>query len=310
MGVSAGAGITALLLTSPLATGLIDGVILRNPSSLRPLCTLAEAEAAGRVVGDDLAPMRALPPADLLATNPQIEAGARGMMTNRRLRTIVDGWVIPQDEAEAYRSGAFTAVPTIVGSIASEGGALNAEAATYSIPRTRSSLAGVQTTLQLREYLADCFGAACDEAWALYGADADADVMPALAALYGDAMFGYGIRGIARAIAQRQPKTFRYIFSHVGAHTANPPVHGNDTAYAFGTGDFDARDRAVSDAIVAAFSNFAARGDPNGPGAPRWAPYDPARDNYLTFGADFAQGTRWRAEQAEFIERFYRSRAN
>jgi carboxylesterase type B len=79
--------------------------------------------------------------------------------------------------------------------------------------------------------------------------------------------------------------------------------------YAFGTGDFDARDRAVSDAQLAAFTNFIATGDPNGPGAPRWDPYDLERDNYLSIGGDFAQGAGWRAEPSAFAERVYRSRA-
>jgi para-nitrobenzyl esterase len=121
-------------------------------------------------------------------------------------------------------------------------------------------------------------------------------------------MFSFGIHGLASEIAKRQPKTFRYLFTHAGAHTSNPPIHGNESAYVFGTGDFEARDRVVSDAMLAAFCNFAATGDPNGAGAPAWDAYDPARDNYVTFGGDFAPGTRWRAAPSAFIERIYRSR--
>jgi carboxylesterase type B len=62
--------------------------------------------------------------------------------------------------------------------------------------------------------------------------------------------------------------------------------------------------------MMAAWVNFAATGDPNGPGAPRWAPYDAIRDNYLTFGDDFAEGTKWRLGPLEFIERFYAARAH
>jgi para-nitrobenzyl esterase len=308
IGVAAGAAITALLLTSPLSRGLIGGVILRNPSSFKPLATLAEAEEAGRVIGDDLVAMRALPAADLLAMNSKIDPGERGVRRTRRLRTIVDGWVIPQPEPDAYRSGAFAAVPTIIGSIASEGGMLTATDPTYSLPLTE--LVNMKTTAQLREYIAENFGAAFDEAWTYYGAENDAGVVPALAHVWGDTMFGYSVRSLAREISKRQPKTFRYIFAHVGKYTSNPPVQGQDTTYVFGTGEFEARDQAVSDAIVAAITNFAKTGDPNGPGAPRWTPYDAARDNYLTFGADFAEGSRWRSEPADFLERFYRSLAS
>ena len=69
------------------------------------------------------------------------------------------------------------------------------------------------------------------------------------------------------------------------------------------------RDQRVSDAMMAAWVRFAETGDPNGAGAPHWAPYDAARDNYLAFGTDLAEGTRWRAEPLAFIERFYAARA-
>jgi para-nitrobenzyl esterase len=301
IGVSAGAAMVALLLTSPLAEGVIHSVILRSPSSFKPLATLAEAEAAGGVVGDDLVAMRALPAADLLAMNLQIDPGGRGLQKKIRLRTIVDGWVIPQDEAKAFRSGAFAAVPMIVGSIANEGG----EAPTYSL--ARPELRTVKTTAQLRDYLTANFGAMFDEAWVHYGAEAAADVAPALTRMWGDTMFAFGIRSLARALARREPKTFRYIFSHVGKYTSTPPVYGDDMTYAFGTGEFEAHDRAMSDAIVAAFANFAKSGDPNGLGAPRWTPYDPACDNYLTFGPGFAEERSWRTESSDFLERFYRA---
>lgn len=295
-GESAGGAVAALLLISPLARGSFDRVILQSPGSFRPLCPLADAEAAGCAAGDDLATMRALPAAELLACNAKINPVVRGLTIPRPLRPIIDGWSIDRDEVGAFRSGAFAHVPTIVGSNADEGGWF-----TPNIP--------VRTTGKLRDYVAQNFGSDFDEAWTHYGAAVDADVVRAVGDAFGDAQFSYGARSLAREIAKRQPKTFRYLFTHAGAHTSNPPVHSDDIAYVFGTGTFDARDRRVSDAMMAAWVRFAATGDPNGPGVPPWAPYDAARDNYLTFGADFAEGARWRAEALEFIERFYAARA-
>jgi len=68
-GESAGGAVAALLLISPLARGTFDQVILQSPGSFRPLCPLADAETAGRVVGDDLTAMRAIPADELLAMN-------------------------------------------------------------------------------------------------------------------------------------------------------------------------------------------------------------------------------------------------
>jgi para-nitrobenzyl esterase len=310
-GQAAGAALSGVLLTSPLAAGLIDGAILRSPGSLRPMCTLTEGESAGLALGDDLAALRELPADDLLAMNGRIDPGARNLLDRRRLRPIVDGWVFERDEADAYRTGAFAAVPAIVGATSNEGGFFAGEQAfPNSYPaRVLAGQNGVRTVEQLRAYLAENFGAAALEAWTYYGVERESEIPASIANALTDTMFGYGIRTIVRAIAQRQPRTFRYLFTHAGAHTANPPVNGNDNTYAFGTGEFDARDRALSDAMLAAFCNFAATGDPNGPGAPRWPAYDPQRDNYLVFGDGFPEGERWRVEPAEFVARVYRSRA-
>ncbi len=295
-GESAGGAVAAALLISPLARGLFDQVILQSPGSFRPLCPLADAETAGRVVGDDLTAMRARPAAELLPLNAKINPAVRGLTIPRPLRPIIDGWSIDRDEVDAFRSGAFAHVPAIVGSNANEGGWFTA-----NIP--------VQTVEKLRDYVGQNYGDMVDEAWTHYGARTDAEVVRAVADAFGDAQFSYGARSLAREISRRQPKTFRYLFTHAGAHTSDPPVHSDDITYVFGTGTFDARDRAVSDAMMSAWVNFAATGDPNGPGAPPWAPYDAARDNHLTFGTGFPEGTRWRAEALEFIERFYAARA-
>jgi para-nitrobenzyl esterase len=306
-GGSAGAAHVALQLTSPLAKGLIDRVILRAPSALRPVATLAEAEELGRrVAGDDLAAMRALPAEALLAWNEEIDPGGGRLTEPRPLRPLIDGWAIPQREIDAYRSGAFAAVPMIVGNAAGEGDELIADVPTTAVAHGNESLAGsVRTVEQLRGWLRRMFGPAFDEAWTFYGAKSDADVHPRLANAWGDMMSNYGVRILAREMAKRQPRTFRFLFSHAGAYTLNPPGHGDDMLYAYGTGEFDARDQAVSDAMIAAFANFITNGDPNGPGAPPWTPYDPARENVLAFDNGFPELTGWRTEQSAFAERVY-----
>jgi para-nitrobenzyl esterase len=291
-GESAGGALAALFLISPLARGACDRVILQSPGSFRPLCPLADAERAGLVAGDDLATMRATPATDLLALNARINPAVRGLTVPRPLRPIIDGWAVDRDEVDAFRSGAFAPLPAIVGSNADEGGYFTA-----NIP--------VRTTAELRAYVAQNFGTAADEAWTHYGAETDVAVVDAVAKAFGDAQFSYGARSLAQEIGRRQPRTYRYLFAHAGAHTQTPPVHADEIAYVFGNGDFAARDRAVSDAMLAAWVNFAATGDPNGAGAPAWDPYDPARDNYLEFGGEGLQKTGWRTDALAFIERFY-----
>ena len=294
-GESAGGASVALLLISPLARGLVDRVIMQSPGAFRPLCPLADAEIAGTVVGDDLAAMRALPAEALLAMNARINPAVRGLTVPRPLRPIVDGWAVDRDEVDAFTSGAFAALPAIVGSNADEGGFFSA-----AIPVTSAS--------ELRAYLATNFPGAADETWAVYGTDDDRNVPQAVADVFGDAQFSYGARALARVIAARQPQTFRYVFTHVGAQMRSRPVHADEIAYVFGTGAFDSGDRAISEAMMSAWINFATTGDPNGPGAPPWAPYDPARDNALTFAAGFGEQTNWRAPSLTFLERYFASR--
>jgi para-nitrobenzyl esterase len=310
-GGSAGAATCAFVLTSPLAAGLVDRAILRAPSALRPMCDLATAEAAGRrALGDDLAAMRALSAADVLALNDAVDGPPAPLTVARPLRPIVDGWVLECSDRAAFESGAFAAVPLIVGNAAGEGGELVAAAPTSALAHGNESLAArVNTRERLRAFFAGQFGPALDEAWAAYGAASDADVHPRLAAMWGDMMSYYGVRGLARASAARQPQTYRYVFAHAGPQTLDPPGHGDDMTYVFGSGDFDERERAISDTIVDLFARFIATGDPNGPGLPAWAPYDPARDNALLLGRGFVETERWRADGAAFAERVYRAAA-
>jgi para-nitrobenzyl esterase len=204
--------------------------------------------------------------------------------------------VIDRDEPAAFLSGAFDALPAIVGSNADEGGFF-----APGIP--------VTTVAELRAYVEANFPGGAAEAWTLYGTERDADVPQKLADVFGDAQFSYGARMLARVLAGRQPQTFRYVFSHAGAQTQPRPVHADEIPYVFGTGPLDGADRELSEAMMTAWVNFAANGDPNGAGVPAWNPYDPARDNVVTFGAGNAEQTNWRANSLEFFERYYAERA-
>jgi para-nitrobenzyl esterase len=212
------------------------------------------------------------------------------------LRPIIDGWVVDRDEPEAFATGAFAALPAIVGTNANEGGYFSA-----AIP--------VTTVEQLRAYLAANFPGAGDAAWSIYGTERDAEVPQKVADVFGDAQFSYGARALARSIAARSPQTYRYVFTHAGAQTQSPPVHADEIPYVFCTGDLGAADRPISAAMMAAWVNFATTGDPNGPGAPSWAPYDIERDNALAFGAGFVEIEGWRAHSLTFIERYFAERA-
>ncbi|HEV8020925.1 MAG TPA: carboxylesterase family protein [Candidatus Lustribacter sp.] len=289
-GVSAGSASIALLLTSPLAAGLFDRAILHSPGALRPLCSLAAAEAAGSVAGEDLATMRAMPFEELLAVIPRIVPKVRGLTTPRILRPIHDGYVVPRQESEAYDAGDFMHVPLMVGSTANEGGWAVAD-----LP--------IATVAEYRAYMQQNFGDATAEALELYPVRSDAGVKEQLALVFGDTQFTYGARGVARAASRYQPQTFRYLFR------AGTAAHADDTPYVFGNLPAGASDddRRVSKMQMTAWTRFAATGDPNGDGVPPWPAYDAAADAFLQIDARPQVGDHWRNAHLDFIDRYLRS---
>jgi carboxylesterase type B len=291
-GVSAGSASIGLLLTSPLAAGLFDRAILHSPGALRPLCPLRDAEAAGEVAGDDLATMRARSTDELLGMISKIVPKVRGLTTPRILRPIHDGYIIPLQESTAYETDAFAHVPLMVGSTLNEGGW-----AVRDLP--------IATVAEYRTYMQQNFGDATGEALSMYPVTTDADVQPALAAVFGDTQFTYGARGVAQASARSQPLTFRYLFAQ------GPAAHATDTPYVFGNLPADATpaDRGVSDLQMTAWTRFAATGDPNGDGVPAWPRYDADADTFLRIDANPRVADHWHTAQLDFIGRYLRSQA-
>ena len=300
-GVSAGSASLSLLLASPPAQGAFDRAILHSPGAGRPLAGLQDAQQAGLKLGADLAALRALPATEVLARTGLLNPAVRGLTTPRVLRPIRDGWLLPEDERPAFQSGRMHAMPLIVGSNLDEGTLL-----TRSWP--------VETLAAYREQAERNFSAAAAEAGALYPAHADGEARSAVAAMFADTQFNYGTRLLAQGMAAREPRTFKYLFTRRRPHQADGPHHGEEVAHAFGnvasappgeTADVDAKDEALSQAMRRYWVNFAAKGDPNGEGLPKWDAYRVAEDNHLVLGDAIAAGAGWRKAQLDFLERFF-----
>lgn len=120
-GESAGATMTANIVTSPLAEGLIDKAIIQSSGSLRagslPL-EMAEARG-GRLAGD-------LGLSSTNATLQELQAlDAFAILSNREFgrgsRTVEDPVVKPQSIIEAFRAGTEIDIPMIIGTNSDEG---------------------------------------------------------------------------------------------------------------------------------------------------------------------------------------------
>jgi para-nitrobenzyl esterase len=300
-GVSAGSASISLLLASALGENLFQQAILESPGAARRLASLADAEAAGTALGADIDALRQLSAAEVLAKTSLLAPKVRGLTTPRVLRPIRDGWVIAEDERPVFKSGRLHAMPIIVGTNTDEGTEATASWRIDSIE-------------QYRALVAASFSADADTALALYPAAADAEVRPRVGELFADTQFNYGARLLAQAMAARQPRTWRYLFTRRRSHRQDGPHHGQEVHYVFGNLDapypgelpqFDSTDQALSTAMMKAWVAFAANGDPNRPGLAAWPAYDAAADNYLEFGDAIRAGSGWRRDQLDFLERFF-----
>jgi para-nitrobenzyl esterase len=303
-GVSAGSASIALLLASPMGKGLFQQAILHSPGAGRPLATLADAEQAGRALGDDIDALRDLNAEDILAKTSLLSPKVRGLTTPRVLRPIRDGWLLPEDERPVLKSGRIHAMPLVVGSNADEGSSL-----TKTWPADNLE--------QFNSLVHTNFGDAAPQALRAYPAAADGDARPRVGEMFADTQFNYGTRLLAETMARKEPRTWRYLFTRRRPHQKDGPHHGEEVTHVFGTyaesapgqpADFDDGDAAVSAAMMKAWVAFARNADPNSPGLPHWAPYDPAQENHLAFGSTIEAGRGWRKERLDFLDRFYDAR--
>ncbi len=301
-GVSAGSASLSLLLTSPLAEGRFDRLILQSPGSFRPLASMADAQAAAmEAFGPSIEPWLSVPAGELLAETGRLAPKVRRLMAPRVLRPIADGIVIPQDERHAYATGAFHRVPVLVGGNLDEGSRLTA-----GWP--------IATVDAWRELLALEFGSRADEAARLWPVDSADEVPIGLGELFGDTQFSLGARGIARAVAATGTPAWRYLFARprpvAPGVPGDGPHHGEEVPYVFGTLDAafgsvgpEPADRALSEAMIGAWLRFAATGDPNSGELPRWPPVG-ADDGepYLVLDEAIEVGHGHRRPQLDFLD--------
>ena len=297
-GESAGAVSIAVLMTSPLAQGLFAQAILQSPM-VAPLATLEAAERSGASLAADVAALRELSSAQLLAHNAGFfPPPARNLLAAAFPAPILDGYVVPLQPRIVFRSSAVHAVPSIVGINADEG----------------RMFTGAQTVASYRAWVRDRFGPLAPDLLRLESGATDAAATTAASALLGDAMFGESARLIARGISQRQPKTYAYVFSHAVAGRAQPATHSEELPFVFGSlaqpsfVEHPAPDRSdlqLSATLLRTWARFAASGDPNGPGLARWPAYNRATESYLGFGTVIRAGRAWHQQQLDALESFY-----
>ena len=321
-GQSAGALDVCLLMASPLARDLIDGAIAQSGGCMRtstPLVAPAgepsahagglQIAAALGVVGENTAAADAL---RAIAPDAFVAGAAT---TGLSLSTpIVDGWVIPAAPRSLFKAGKHNRIPMIAGVMADEFRGLGA-----NIPEM------TQTAFQAQ--IRERFPAHADAVLAQYKSTSDQSTQEALRKISTHSFFAWQSRTMARLLDASGDDAYYYHFSSPtsvfrlyvparpnfpveGGTRALGAFHSGDLAYVFNNiglvgVEWQARDYALSDTISGYWINFAANGDPNGPGLPEWLPYRTPQDNVQVFGDTVENAPNPLHQQLNLFDKVY-----
>lgn len=308
-GESAGAGSVCRLLVSPLAEGLFQRAIAESGSgygrnrylrethggqeSMEEIGQRLAAQLGCDKAADPLAALRAKSAAELLAgCDPAQGLYGKGI----HFGPIVDGWAIPEDPGDMFTAGKQHNVPLLIGTNADEGTLFLAQ-----LP--------VQHVMGYRLMVRSLYRAHADEMLKLLPCDQDEQVKAALARLTTVQSFVSPARMVAKAMSNKQAKTFLYHFTRAAPGLAKRGLgatHAAEIPYVFGTlrtgPAYLEQDRRLAATMSACWVQFAKSGDPNGKGLPPWPAYDAIGDKHLEFGDEVRVGHGLYRDACDLLE--------
>jgi para-nitrobenzyl esterase len=312
-GQSAGAGSVAFLAMSPLARGLFRAGIaqsqVRHPRDpeLRYLATSWRsrdaAEAAGMAFAKQkgaasAAELRALPWRALLEGSDAAdrEVDTRSPLSKPPLfRPVVDGHVVPSGYEVAFARGSYAPITFVAGNNLDESGAVpdtSFAERRRNPPTPRAGLPTTNVTLDsYRTWAAQKFGQLAGEFLALYPATTDDGAARASnRAMRDNSRVSTWLWGELWARTKRPLYTYYWTHAQPGpARAIRGAYHGSEISYVFNSLDavdrpWTADDRRIAEVMSSYWVNIVSKGDPNGPGLPRWLRYDPRRPDVMTVG--------------------------
>jgi len=342
-GESAGGAAVSILCASPLAKGLFHGAISQSGGFFAPpVRTSAGGPMSGRLLADaerageawaatlgasTIADLRKLPAEKVLAASSPPGRGAaappgRGEATPSAGRAatpppagraatsapaaraatspVVDGWVIADDQYKLYEAGRYNDTPILVGYNSDEG-------ASIGTPQSPDSyIDGVRQR----------YGPFADRLLALYPAG-EGKVAKTARDLSRDVSFGWATWTWARLQTKTgRSKAFLYYYDQHPDYPPESPRFGWGAPHAaecplvfqhleLRANERTPEDQALSDTIVAYWTNFAKRGDPNGPGLPEWPVFDDAKPQMMYFAHTAHPGPLVSAEGLKELEAYF-----
>jgi para-nitrobenzyl esterase len=314
-GESAGGIAVSMLCASPLAKGLFVGAISESGSSFGPprpttypgenMRKLVDAERAGAAYAKSigaptLAELRKLTPDKFTGGR-----GAPGVTPAATLSTwpVIDGYVIPDDQYKLYAAKKYNDVDVLIGYNSDEG-------LSFSPPKTPEDyIAGVKAR----------YGKFADALLKAYPTDAN-KVPKTARDLARDAAFGWGTWAWARLQSQTgKGKVFFYHFDQHPDYPADSPnagrgsPHGQEVSYVFKylnaqgpqQQQVTKSDEDISEAMATYWTNFAKKGDPNGPGVPNWPAFSDKNPVLMWFAQTPHTGPVPSVESLKVLDQYF-----
>jgi para-nitrobenzyl esterase len=290
-GESAGSFAVSTLMVAPSAQGLFakaigesGGALTTGPLAMETLAVRGpkEDEWMKSTGATSLAELRAIPTGKILES-----AGKKGTVG---FGPIIDGKFLTEPVIDTYNAGKQAKVPLLAGFNRDEG----------------SFFAIGMTAEKLKAMAVQRFGEKAEAFLKLYPGATDVEAGRSAADFGGDQFIAFGTwKWIEIDRKTGDKDIYRYKLDLAAPpskfHPGSFAFHSDDIEYIFGTLDtrpgavWRPEDRKLSDEMMSYWTNFAKKGDPNGPGLPDWPKYgegDPVLhlDNPITSRPDENRG--------------------
>ena len=284
-GQSAGAGMVSMLMTTPLAKDLFARAIIQSGGSTwmerPPLQAAVDAGVAFArrwgIEGTDSVALDKLRALSAQQVTDGIHIGTKSAQATTFSGPVTDGRIIPETLRAATVANREAKVPLLIGS-------------------TTADNYGVMQAKSFEDALSSTFAKVSEQARKAYTSDITADPAFVLRQMGRDMSYAEAARFLATRMTAQGLPVFVYRNDYVAETMRNEwkegPPHATDIPYAMDTleAKYGERvtpaDTAMARTMHAYWVNFVRKGNPNGPGLPKWPAYDRNSDEWQMFGSD------------------------